>query len=818
GVHSVMAAFAGHGGTTGANVEALEIATYGGDRMRVGRTDEAELAAIVAGGGRRGAVYAALRDLRDRYADEIRSRYPKIPRRISGFNLPQLLPENGFHVARALAGSEGTCVTVLEATVSLIPAPAARSLVVLGFEDVFAAADAVPAIMARRPIGLEGVDDRLAADMEAIALHRDALRLLPAGRAWLFVEFGGSTRAESGAKAESLARELESATTGRATFSDPADERRLWRVRESGLGATAHAPGKSLTWEGWEDSAVPPERLGAYLRELRRLMDAHNYRGDFYGHFGQGCVHTRIDFDLETTEGIARFRRFLGEAARLVVSFGGSLSGEHGDGQSRAELLPIMFGDRIVNAFREFKAIWDPEGKMNPGKVVDPRPATADLRLSGVPLASPSPVHFGYAADGGSFPRAVLRCVGVGACRRTEGGTMCPSFMVTREEKHTTRGRARLLFEMLRGQVVTGGWRSREVREALDLCLSCKACRTECPVGVDVATWRAEFLAHYYEGRIRPRAAWSMGLLPWIARAAGAVPGIANFAARAPALSSLVKLAAGIAPEREIPRFAPRTFVESFRRGSAAAGFRGARAAAGAPPVVLFPDTFTNRFEPEIAHAAASVLSAAGYRVEVPRAPLCCGRPLYEWGMLGLARRQLRSLVAALAPAARAGTPVVVLEPGCASVFRDELPNLLPENPDAQRLSAGTLLLSELLARTPGYAPPPLRGRALVQAHCHHRAVTGFEEERTLLEATGLEVEAPDSGCCGMAGAFGFESGERFRVSRALGERVILPAVRAAAAETILVADGFSCREQIAQGTGRRPRHLAQVLDTEIAP
>ena len=806
GVHSVMAAWAGDGGTTADNVESLEIATYGGERMRVARTDEAELAAIVAAGGRRGAIYAALRALRDRYADEIRTRYPAIPRRISGFNLPQLLPENGFHVARALAGSEGTCATVLEATVNLIPAPAARSLVVLGFEDVFAAADAVPAILARRPIGLEGVDDRLAADMQAIALHRDALRLLPPGRGWLFVEFGGATRAESDAKAAALARELEPATTGRALFADPADERRLWLVRESGLGATAHAPGKPLTWEGWEDSAVPPERLGAYLRELRRLMDAHGYRGDFYGHFGQGCVHTRIDFDLETPAGVSKFRRFLEEAARLVVSFGGSLSGEHGDGQSRAELLPLMFGDRLVEAFREFKAIWDPDAKMNPGKVVDPYPATANLRLAGGPLAAPSPVRFGYRADGGSFPRAVLRCVGVGTCRRTEGGTMCPSFMATREERHSTRGRARLLFEMLRGEVLTGGWRSREVREALDLCLSCKACRAECPVGVDVATWKAEFLSHYYAARLRPRAAWSMGLLPWIARAAEAAPGAANFAAHAPGLSTLVKFAAGIAPEREIPRFARRTFVSQFRRGGAAAG------APDAPPVLLFPDTFTNRFQPEIARAAVSVLAGAGFRVEVPREALCCGRPLYEWGMLGLARRLLRSLVSALSPAARAGVPVVVLEPGCASVFRDELPGLFPDDPDARCLSEMTFLLPEILARAPGWTPPPLRGRALVQAHCHHRAMTGFEEERTLLESAGLAVDVPDSGCCGMAGAFGFERGERYRVSRAVGERVILPAVRAAASDTIVVADGFSCREQIAQETGRRARHLAEVL------
>ncbi len=801
GVHSVMAAFEGDGGTTADNVDSLEIATWGGERLRVGRTTDEELAAIVAGGGTRGAIYEALRDLRDRYADEIRARYPKIPRRISGFNLPQLLPENGFHVARALVGSEGTCVAVLEATMNLVPSPPARSLIVLGFEDVFAAADAVPAVLAHRPIGLEGVDDRLVADMETVGMHGDALRLLPPGRGFLLVEFGGATRAESDEKAAALARETATAATGHRVFADPADERRLWHVRESGLGATAHVPGKPLTWEGWEDSAVPPERLGGYLRELRKLLDAHGYRGDFYGHFGEGCVHTRIDFDLESAAGIERFRKFLGDAARLVVSFGGSLSGEHGDGQSRAELLPLMFGERLVAAFREFKAIWDPLGRMNPGKVVDAYAPTENLRLAGEPLAAPSPAVFGYAEDGGSFPRAVLRCVGVGACRGTAGDAMCPSFLVTRDEKHSTRGRARLLFEMLKGEAIGGGWRSREVREALDLCLSCKACKSECPVQVDMATYKAEFLSHYYARRLRPRAAWSMGLFPWVARGASKLPAAANFLLHAPLLGRVVKLAAGIAAEREVPRFARRTFVSAFRD----LGGDGA-------PVLLFPDTFTNHLDPAIAHAAVSVLRSAGYRVEIPPKPLCCGRPLYDFGMLDLARRQLRRILAVLAPAIDAGTPVVVLEPGCASVFRDELPNLLPQSAAARRLSSSTFLLSELLARAPGYRPPTLAGRALVQPHCHHRAATGFAEERRLLEAAGLSVEVSEAGCCGMAGAFGFERGERHRVSIAVGERGILPIVRAAAPDTLVLADGFSCREQIAQGTRRRPMHLAEVL------
>jgi FAD/FMN-containing dehydrogenase/Fe-S oxidoreductase len=808
GVHSVLARFEGEGGRTADNVAELEIATYDGVRMRVGKTSDAQLEQIVAEGGRRGQIFASLRALRDRYAEKIREKYPKIPRRVSGYNLPELLPENGFHVARALVGSEGTCVTVLEATVHLIPSPAARVLLVAGFPDVFAAADAVPQVLEHRPAGLEGLDDGLAEDMRRARLHSDGLALLPEGRGWLLVELGGATPEEAEGKARGLMDALSRSRPAPAMLllTRPEEAQRVWRVRESALPASAHPPGRPPTWEGWEDSAVSPEKLGAYLRNLRRLWERHGYRGDLYGHFGDGCVHTRLNFDLESPDGIRKFRAFLDEAADLVLSYGGSLSGEHGDGQSRAELLPKMFGPELMEAFRQFKRIWDPDGKMNPGKVVDPYPIVDNLRLSGGRPPS-QPTVFRFPDDGGEFSRAMLRCVGVGKCRTPDGGTMCPSYRATAEEKHSTRGRARLLFEMLRGETITGGWKSEEVRGALDLCLSCKACKSECPVGVDMATYKAEFLAHYYKGRLRPRSAYAFGWIHRWARLASAAPGLANFFTQTPGLSSLARTAAGIAPERPIPAFARQTFRSWYRLRASPARLEGGRR------VLLWPDTFTNFFQPEIARAAVEVLEASGFQVEIPQEDLCCGRPLYDYGMLDTAQHLLRGLLKALREPLRRGVPIVVLEPSCAAVFRDELPNLFPGDEDALRLSRQTHLLGAFLEReAPGDLPWSRSGAALVQAHCHQQALFGTADDQRLLGRLGLDARLLDSSCCGMAGAFGFERGEHHAVSVKCAERVLAPEVRSAAAGTLILADGFSCREQIRHLTGQRALHLAEVL------
>jgi FAD/FMN-containing dehydrogenase/Fe-S oxidoreductase len=815
GVHSIMA------GKTDANVEELEIVTYDGARMRVGATGEDELDAIVRAGGRRGEIYAKLRAIRERYAPLIREKFPKIPRAVSGYNLTYLLPENGFHVARALVGTESTCVVVLEAKTRLVHSPPVRNLVVLGFSDVYAAADRVPEVLEYGCIGLEGFDDRLVNDVRTRGLDPESMAMLPAGAGWLLVEFGGETMAEANANAERLIAAMR-ASRGEVPaillLDDPKRAARIWKVRESALGATAVVEGRGHAYEGWEDAAVPPARLGDYLRDLRRLLDRYGYIGDFYGHFGDGCVHTRNDFDLESKDGIAKFRSYMHDAAALVAGYGGSFSGEHGDGQSRAELLPIMFGDELMGAFREFKEAWDPEWKMNPGKVIEPYRLDENLRLGeGYEEKRPA-TRFAFSRDGGSFDHAISRCVGVGLCRRESGGTMCPSWMVTREEKHSTRGRARLLFEMLEGDVVKDGWKSDEVREALDLCLACKGCKSDCPTQVDMATYKAEFLSHYYEGRTRPLAAYTMGWIHIWARIGSLVPRLANFLMEWPISSGIMKTLAGIDARREMPKFADETFREGMRsakRGSAIperrhpAGWSAGSQPAVSRRVIFWPDTFNNHFTPSVAHAAVEVLERAGFDVVLPPAGLCCGRPLYDWGFLDMAKKQLLEIIEALRDEIEAGTPIVGVEPSCVAVFRDELPNLI-RGEAAAKLSRQVFTLAEFLEREKVELPAG-EAKILFHGHCHQKAVMKTDAEMRVLARMGARVEAPDSGCCGMAGAFGFEA-KNYDVSAAVGERVLLPAVRAASEDTVIVTDGFSCREQVSQLTDRTPKHFAEMI------
>ncbi len=801
GVHSVM------GGRTVDNIEEMRVVTYDGVEMTVGPTSDRQLEEIIGQGGRRGQIYAGLRELRDRYANPIRQRYPKIPRRVSGYNLDQLLPENGFHVARALVGTEGTCVTVLDACCRLLDSPPARVLLVLGYPDVYTAGDHVPEVLACGPIGLEGLDDRLIGDMVKKHMHPGDEKMLPQGGGWLLVEFGGHTRAEAEERAYRCMQTLrkQPRPPSMKLYDDRVQEERVWKVRESALGATAFVPGAPPTWEGWEDSAVPPERLGAYLRDFRKLLDRYGYACDLYGHFGGGCVHTRIDFDLVTRKGIERYRAFGHDAARLVVRHGGSLSGEHGDGQSRAELLPIMFGEELIEAFRQFKRLWDPEWKMNPGKKVDPYRVDDNLRLGENYSPRVPKTHFAQFDEAKSFPDAALRCVGVGLCRRDGGGTMCPSYMVTHEEKHSTRGRARLLFEMLRGETIRGGWHDEAVHDALDLCLSCKGCKGDCPLQVDMATYKAEFLSHYYRGRPRPLHAYAIGFIYWWSRLASAMPALVNSLTHAPILGDLVKSFAGISIHREFPRYAPQTFREWFRVRQ-----NGRQSSARGQRVILWADTFNNYFHPPTAQAAVEVLESLDCDVKVLRRPLCCGRPLYDYGMLNLAKRLLEHILDTLNEPIRQGVPIVVLEPSCAAVFRDELKNLFPRREDAIRLSQNVFLLSEFLAQR-DYRPPRLARHALVQLHCHHQAVIKADAERQVLKSLGLNFHILDSGCCGMAGGFGFEQ-DHYSVSMQVGERVLLPAVRHAPGGTLIIADGFSCREQIRQGAGRVALHLAEVL------
>jgi len=919
GVHGLL------GGKVADNVESLDIVLYDGTRMTVGPTAPDQLQALIHSGGRIGQIYSGLAQIRDRYANLIRQKFPRIPRRVSGYNLDELLPENGFHVARALVGSEGTCANIVSATLNLTASPPFRVLTALAFNDAFLAADAVPLALEHGPIGLEGFDHLLVDFMRRKGLALEDLAQLPPGIGFLLVEMGAWTAEEAHAKADALARASQAwPTPPVAHICTPAEAASLWHVRESALGAVVFVPGEPDRWEGWEDAAVPPELLGAYLRRITALMAEYGYSSPLYGHYGQGCVHMRINFDFRSEKGLRNFREFIERAADLVLSFGGSLSGEHGDGQARAALLPKMFGPDLMQAFREFKALWDPENRMNPGKLVDAvrvydplenlrhRPQKSSGTLGSLEMPSPSEMsgsvgmsgsieiprsvsghdfsraessdkstralapaansnhphlatHFAFTADSGSMIRATERCVGVGACRKAEGGVMCPSYRATGQEQHSTRGRAHLLWEMLAGALQEEGFQSEAVNQALSLCLSCKACKTECPVQVDMAAYKSEFLAQRYKGRLHPLRHYIFGFADKLARWGSLTPAITNAMLTGPLTSPLIKRIAGVAPQRQLPRLAPNTYQKGSAQAAGVAhhpilcklsrpqdpghpmpsipqklgapGSGSPRTGLGQwggdldsetwdsshnpqPPaqqkVVLWPDTWNNYYHPQTLSAAASVLTQAGFQVQTPRGHICCGRPLYDFGFLHAARAYLAKVLERMAPEIDAGLPFIFLEPSCASVFKDELLELHPNNPHAQRLSRQVWLLADWLAQAPStndWLAGRLQGaHILIHGHCHHKAVFGGPaSEIALLRGAGATVEPIQAGCCGMAGPFGFEA-DKYAVSKTIANDGFLPAVQSAGPLTVIVADGFSCREQIAQLSDRRAMHLAEVL------
>ncbi|GHC59267.1 FAD-binding and (Fe-S)-binding domain-containing protein [Streptomyces cinnamoneus] len=791
-------------GTTADNVTVLDVLTYDGERARLARGYEG-LPQLLADG---------VRALVDGHLALLRTGFPALPRRISGYALDALLPERRTDVARAFTGSEGTLGVLTEATVRLVRPPAARALAVLGYPDEGAAADAAHLLLPHRPLTVEG----MAADLVG-----DAAADLPRGAAWLFVETGGDTPAEATARAVALCRAAaaDGAVSGHAVVTDPAGQRALWRVREDAAGTATRLPDGSEAWPGWEDCAVPPERLGAYLRAFRALLGRHGLRGAPYGHFADGCVHVRLDVDLLSAAGVRRYRAFSAEVAELVVAHGGSLSGEHGDGQARAELLPLMYGPQAVRLFERFKDLWDPAGGLNPGMVVRPYRLDENLRFDVLPRR-PVPVELAYPGDGGDFSTAVRRCVGVAKCRETEPaagagsgtGVMCPSYRVTRDERHSTRGRARLLHEMLAGELITDGWRSQDVREALDLCLACKGCRSDCPAGVDMATYKAEFLHHHYAGRPRPAAHYTMGRLPlWLHLGAPATPLINNLLSH-PRPTALAKRLSGIAPERDLPRPASEPFTRWWRRRARAR--KGDAGGRGRSAVVLWPDTFTNYFSPSVGRAAVAVLEDAGLRVVVPPKAVCCGLTWVSTGQLAQARAVLRRTLRVMAPALDAGLPVVGLEPGCTAALRTDLTELLPDDAHARRLASSARTFAQVLEERAPLWEPPRIGRPVVgQTHCHQHAVLGDAAERRLRERAAMSGGL-SSGCCGLAGDFGFTRGH-YDVSVACAEEQLLPSLRQAPHDAEVLADGFSCRTQIAQLADVRGRHLAEVLAEALA-
>ena len=798
GAHSVA------WGTTADNLRALEVLTADGGRLAFDNRTAPAPDAI----GAEGPLVAGLRAIGERNRLLIERRFGTFSRQISGYALQHLLAPDGVDVPRLLCGSEGTLATTTAATVSLVRPPPAVVLLALGFPDSVSAADCVPHVLPHGPLTMESINATLV-DRLPDHVQREAREAgLPAGQVWLLVEVGGDEQTAARALAETIAESVRDRlpSTRAAVVSDPARQGVLWRCRRDGTGLATRRADGAEAWAGWEDAAVPPARLGDYLRSLDELLARHGYSGASYGHFGEGCMHMRIDFDFLSDGGVAAYRSFVEEATDLVVSLGGSVSGEHGDGRARSEMVRRMYGAETTAVFDEVKQLWDPRKRLNPHVIVDPLPVDRDLRHHGPAHASELLTVFAYPHDAGSFAQAQRRCVGVGKCRQSSGGVMCPSYQVTAEEQHSTRGRAHLLWEMLEGDLVTDGWRSTEVAEALDLCLSCKGCLADCPVNVDMATYKAEFSHHHYAGRpwARPRSHFSMGWLPTLARVATRAPRAVN-AITSSRFAGLLKRAGGIAPERDVPAFAEESFVAWFaRRRPSGTPSRGS--------VVLWPDTFMNYLAPEVGRAAVKVLEAAGFEVRLPEGPVCCGLTWISTGQLTTARRVLRRSLRRLGPALSEGVPVVGLEPSCTAALRSDAADLLPGDPLAQAAGRQVRTLAELLAEhAPDWQPPQVGGEALVQVHCHQHAVLGFDRDAALLEAAGVRAEVPDSGCCGLAGNFGFERGH-YELSQAVGERVLLPRVRDAASSTVVLADGFSCRTQIAQATPRRARTLAELL------
>jgi FAD/FMN-containing dehydrogenase/Fe-S oxidoreductase len=769
------------------NVRSIDVATAAGERFTAGSLADAPE-------WLRGALSGLVRS----ELALVRTEFGRFPRQVSGYSLEHLLPENGADLARFLVGTEGTLGVTLGATVRLVTAPKATALAVLGYADIVEAAAATAPVLEHPLTALEGFDARL---VDVVRRRRGAAVIpdLPRGGAWMFAECVGDTDAEAVAAATALTA-VSGCRDSRVLTGPMAAA--MWRIREDGAGLGSRTPDNQPAWPGWEDAAVPPARLADYLGDFTALMGEHRLDGLIYGHFGDGCVHARIDFPLARDP--REFRAFVVAAAGLVGGYDGSLSGEHGDGRARGELLPLMYSAGAIRAMTGIKRIFDPTSLLNPGVIVDPEPIDGDLRLTGVrPIAHAG--GFAYPDDGDDLAAAVHRCVGVGKCRAPATvGVMCPSYQATKDEKDTTRGRARVLQDVVSGRI-TDGFASAELAESLDLCLACKGCSTDCPTGVDIATYKAESLYRRYRRRVRPLTHYSLGWLPRWLRIVALAPRPANAAVRTRYIAGLAKRCAGIDPARTLPTFAPGTFRRWFK------GRPGAAAAGDRPGVLLWVDTFTNHLTPEVGRAAVEVLTDAGYQVSIPDKSVCCGLTWLSTGQLDGARRQLRRTLDALEPALADGVPIVGLEPSCLALLREDARRLLPDDPRARAVAERARSLAELLRDTPGWSAPDLSGvHGVAQPHCHQNATTGWHADAALLRQAGADI-TPVPGCCGFAGNFGMERGH-YDVSVAVARTSLLPAIEAAGRDAVVLTDGFSCRSQVTELAGRPAQHLAEVL------
>lgn len=803
-------------GRTGAHVIELDVITSDGARLTatatgIHATDPDDDAAV----HRAEQLSADLAALAQANLGIFRTELGRIQRQVSGYQLEHLLPEKGFNIARVLVGTEGTCAVVVRARMSLVPKPASALLLCVGYPDVVQAAEDIEAILEFSPAAVEGIDESIVATMRA-RRGEDSVMGLPEGQAWLYIDLDGDDPTDLQHRAEQLLAALRGSgrmIDGR-TVPDPTERASLWRVREDGAGLSARLHTGGESWPGWEDSAVAPERLADYLAEFRELLALHGLHGVMYGHFGAGCMHVRITYDLRSAEGRKVFRDFTAAAAALVVAHDGSLSGEHGDGRARSEFLPLMYSPAMLGAFESFRAIWDPAAVLNPGVLTKPDAFDTQLLLAGVPARQwRTSFDLQPKADPGHgidpFVHAVQGCIGVGRCRSDSGGVMCPSFRATGDEKDSTRGRARVLQEMVRGALsVKDGWKSMDAKEALDLCLSCKACASDCPTGVDMATYKSEFLSHHYRHRLRPRSHYSLGWLPrWLKLTAYIAP-LVNAVLGSP-LGKLISAAGGLSTQRSLPRFASGA---AWRREVDAA--LGTTSDTNGKPVVLFVDTFTRGFRPEVAGAAARVLADTGAPVSCA-ADACCGLTYISTGQLSIAKRLLEGAVRVLDDGS--DVPIVVVEPSCAAALSKDLPELI-HTEAARRVSsrirsfAGHLSGLAAESWTPNPATP-LPDSVVLQTHCHEYSVFGAKIQSAALASLGVGNVVEATGCCGVAGNFGFEA-QHYETSMRVADQALAPALRANPGPAPVLSDGFSCTMAIKQLTPDRPAlHLAQLLD-----